>query len=99
MRHALGGILAAVTTRFEFQVTDVFQISGRAGLIVTGTVLQGEVRPGTLLRDAASGCSFDLLGIELACPRPRRDHHEVGLLVPRTVQDFAVPGRIWIAEA
>ena len=84
---------------FEFRVAAVFQVSGRDGLIVAGTVLNGVVRPGDALRDAGTGRRFEVLGIDLACPRPRREHHDIGLLVPRAAQDVAVPGRIWVADS
>ncbi|MBM0225597.1 MULTISPECIES: hypothetical protein [Micromonospora] len=52
-------------TRFEFRVTDVFDIRGRRGLLVVGTVLQGIARSSTRLRDVSTGHSFGLLGIDL----------------------------------
>ena len=85
-------------TVFQFQTTGVFRVSGRAWLVVTGRVLQGETRAGAVLRDVDTGETFELMGIDMACPRPRRASHDIGLLVDPAVELVAAPGRIWTAS-
>jgi hypothetical protein len=96
--EAGGGKIASVAT-FEFEVTGVFHISGRDGLVVTGMVLQGEVRPGAQLRDVATGKTFTLLSIDVAPARFTRGRPELGLLVSADAEDVAVVGRIWTASS
>jgi hypothetical protein len=84
-------------TTFEFRITDVFDIQGRRGLLVVGTVLHGLARPTTVIRDVATGHSFALLGIDLACGRSR-DRGGFALVVDRAERDYAQPGRMWVAN-
>ncbi|GAA4578397.1 hypothetical protein GCM10023176_54200 [Micromonospora coerulea] len=90
------GTLTAVT-RFEFRVTDVFDIRGCRGLLVVGTVLQGIARSSTRLRDVSTGHSFGLLGIDLHCSRSP-DMSGFALVVDRAERDYAQPGRVWVAD-
>jgi hypothetical protein len=81
---------------FEFMITDVFDLEGRGGLLVVGTVLQGAARPATVLCDVATGHSFALLGIDLACGRSP-DSAGFALVVDRAEHDYVQPGRVWVA--
>lgn len=83
--------------QFEFEVLDVFDIPQRHGLIVVGTVRHGTVRSGVMLRDAATGDSFRLMGVDLVRGRDR-DGGGFGLVVSRDERAHAQPGRIWITD-
>jgi hypothetical protein len=90
------GTLTAVPT-FEFRVTDVFDIRGRRGLLVVGTVLQGVAQSSTRVRDVLTGHSFGLLGIDLHCSR-NPDISGFALVVDRVELDYAQPARLWVAD-
>lgn len=83
-------------TTFAFRVTDVFDLASRPGLLVVGTVLRGEARPGTILRDQASGERVRLLGIDLACGRTPGSGG-FALIVDRSDRDHAQAGRVWVS--
>jgi hypothetical protein len=83
--------------RFEFEVIDVFDIQQRRGLVVVGTVRNGTVHAGMMLRDTAAGHSFVLMGIDLVRGRDG-DSGGFGLVVSRDERAYAQPGRTWVAD-
>ena len=50
----------------DFIVLEVFDLAGRAGLLVTGTLLSGDVKGGAVLRVGPENRPVHVLGIELA---------------------------------
>lgn len=54
------------TVRFE--VDEVFDISSRGGLVVVGTLTHGEVGPGAMLYDAATGAPVRVLAVDFLTP-------------------------------
>lgn len=85
-----------VVTTFQFRITEVFDVQARPGLLVAGVVIHGAVRPGDVLREAATQHSFPLLGIDLACGRVPGSGG-FSLIVDRAHRDYVQPGRILIA--
>lgn len=82
----------------HFRVDDVFDIDSRGGLLVVGT-FQGEPPVGVpAMRDATTGHSLHILGVEFATPRTLRTG-QTTFVLDRADRDCASPGRIWTIDA
>jgi hypothetical protein len=66
----------------SFLVTAVWDLPGRAGLMVSGRTLSGKVRSGMTLRDH-TGLAAEILALEFLSPRDIA-HGEVTIMVQRT---------------
>jgi selenocysteine-specific translation elongation factor len=73
----------------SFVVADVFDLKGRAGLLVAGDLLSGEVCSGDVLCDSTNGRRVRVLGIELL---GKGDSSEVTLIVDRRDADSVRQG-------
>lgn len=80
-------------SRVRFSVEMVFDLPQRGGLLASGKVLEGEVSPGTVLWDEATGARTTVLGVEFETPADRRNGRTT-LLLERTVPTPAVQGRV-----
>ena len=81
-----------MTEQVRFSVEAVFDLSNRAGLLASGKVLAGVIRPGMILLDEDSGRSAKVLGVEFQSPADRRTGRTT-LLVERTRDSPVTEGR------
>ena len=56
----------------RFQVERTFDLPQRAGILLAGIVLQGEIKGGMTLQNAATGQPVRVLGVEFLTPASQR---------------------------
>jgi len=79
--------------RVRFSIETVFDLPHRGGLLASGTLLEGEITRGAVLRDEATGMRTTVLGVEFETPADRRTGRTT-LLLERTVPTPVVVGRV-----
>lgn len=81
----------------RFRVDEVFDIATRGGLLVVGT-FDGEQPVGVpAMRDATTGHSLHILGVEFATPRTLRTG-QTTFVLDRADDEYASPGRTWTVD-
>ncbi|WP_203833049.1 hypothetical protein [Actinoplanes regularis] len=79
----------------QFLIEEITDLASRGGLLVSGKVLAGVITTGETLRDAVTGESAKVLGVEFETPRSRRMGW-VTLVVERTNPTPVFVGRILV---
>lgn len=77
----------------QFLIEEVFDLPSRGGLLVTGEVLAGRISGGETLRDAVTGVTATVLGVEFGTPKSLAENR-VTLVVERTQPTPVAVGRI-----
>jgi hypothetical protein len=77
----------------RFSIERVFDLPQRSGLLASGMVLEGEIRPGMTLWDESTGRSAMVLGVEFETPADRRSGRTT-LLMERTTPSPVIEGHI-----
>lgn len=73
----------------RYSIEAVFDLPSRKGLLISGTLLAGEIHTGLTLRDETTGQHTTVLAVEFQSPADRQ-HHRTTLLVERTAQPIQV---------
>ncbi|WP_232344181.1 hypothetical protein [Actinoplanes awajinensis] len=81
----------------RFHITEVFDIPARDGLIVVGSIRDGELVGVPRLRDDTSGELVHVLGVDHLTPRTRRTGETI-LVVDRADAAYVEVGRSWTVE-
>jgi hypothetical protein len=84
-------------TTMQFHINEVFDISARGGLIVVGSIRDGELVGVPRLRDDTSGNLVHVLGVDHPTPRTRRTGETI-LVVDRADAEYVEVGRSWTVE-
>ncbi|HEY3868745.1 MAG TPA: hypothetical protein VGM10_10365 [Actinocrinis sp.] len=71
-----------------FEVADIFDIKGRAGLLLSGRLVQGEISAGDTLRDHSSGATVHVISMEFHGPGDGR----FTIVVDRAAKTSVQPG-------
>jgi hypothetical protein len=82
-----------MTERVRFSVETIFDLPQRSGLLASGRVLEGTIRPGMTLCDQSTGQRATVLGVEFPSVTDRRLGRTT-LLVERTTGSPLVAGRV-----
>jgi hypothetical protein len=75
----------------RFEVDQVWDLSGRGGLLVTGWLRDGVIGQGTSLRDESTRRTWEVLGLEFHAPKGMET-----LLVARTGAEPPAPGTLLV---
>ncbi len=77
----------------QFLIEEIVDLPSRGGLVVTGKVLAGRISAGETLRDAVTGATAAVLGLEFETPKDRAANR-TSLVVERTSPTPVAVGRI-----
>jgi hypothetical protein len=76
----------------SFKVNEIFDIAGRDGLLVHGTLVGDPITPGDILRLRGSEQNVPVLSIDF--PGPKSAGDEFVIMVPRQLARVPVPGDV-----
>ena len=79
----------------QFLIEEVTDLRSRGGLLVSGKVLAGQISTGETLRDAVTGATARVLGVEFETPQDRT-LNRITLVVERTDPTPVAVGRILV---
>lgn len=77
----------------QFLIEEVWDIPTRGGLLASGKLLAGRISAGATLRDAVTGVTAAVLGVEFETPADR-ELDRTTLVVERTDPTPVVVGRV-----
>jgi hypothetical protein len=88
-----GSGVGRMTATVRFSIETVFDLPQRNGLLASGTVIEGEIRPGMTLWDEGTGQRVTVLGVEFESPTDRRLGRTT-LILERKATSPVVAGRV-----